>query len=309
MTNYRYLSVWGLLLGAFVFLLSPAQAEPGNRTVESQVYNLRQQQNQAIDVVLDQLAQADVVYLAETHDRPQDHQAQLEILRSLLHRRSKLIIGMEMFQRPYQATLDRYIAGQITEADLIQQTDYKRRWGYPWELYAPIIRFAKDNQLPIVALNTPSEVTRKVARAGLDNLTLVDRQWIPPRSAILAKPEAYRQRIRQIYDEIHQGKGTSSDFERFFLAQIVWDETMAERVATTLQKQPNSLVVVLAGQGHVMYGDGIPSRVTRRMATIRKASPFKQITVLLNPTDDLKLEPAIADYFWYSPGIGAGGSK
>ncbi|MBF2027194.1 MAG: ChaN family lipoprotein [Oscillatoriales cyanobacterium C42_A2020_001] len=301
MIPYQHLSRWVLLLGVLIFLISPVQAEPISSTKESQIYSLQQQQQQSRDEVMAQLIRADVVYLAETHDRPEDHELQLEILQSLHQQRPFLAIGMEMFQRPYQAALDRYLAGEITESALIQQTDYKRRWGYPWELYAPIVRFAKEQQLPIVALNTPSEVTRKVARFGLDNLTLAEQQWIPPKSAILAKPEAYRQRIRQIYDEIHQDKGTSSDFERFFLAQVLWDETMADRIATMLQKQPNALVVVLVGQGHVIFRDGIPNRVARRIAPLRPTRPLKQVTVLLNPPDDVKAERAIADYFWYSP--------
>lgn len=301
MIQYHHFSQWALLLGALIFLIPPAYAESMSPIVGSQVYSLQQQQPQNKDEVLTQLAQADVVYLGETHDRAEDHQLQLEILRSLHRQRSALIIGMEMFQRPYQAALDRYLAGQITEADLIQQTDYKRRWGFPWELYAPIVRFAKEHQLPIVALNTPSEITRKVARSGLESLTLAEQQWIPPKSAILAKPEAYRQRIRQIYDEIHQGKGTSRDFERFFLAQVLWDETMADRIATTLRRQPNALVVVLAGQGHIIFRDGIPNRVARRTDPLRPSRPLKQVTVLLNPPDDVKAERAISDYFWYSP--------
>jgi uncharacterized iron-regulated protein len=101
------------------------------------------------------------VYLGETHDSPEDHQAQLEILQALYREKLKnakdataprLVIAMEMFQRPYQNILDQYIAGKITEEQLIEQSEYEERWGFPWEYYAPILRFARAHQLPRLSL-------------------------------------------------------------------------------------------------------------------------------------------------------------
>jgi uncharacterized iron-regulated protein len=251
------------------------------------------------EAVLQALSQADVVYLGETHDSAADHQAQLAIIQALQQQRPKLAIGLEMFQRPAQAVLDRYLAGQITEAQLIEQSQFKQRWGFSWEFYAPILRFAKAHQLPVIALNTPTEVTRKVARQGAANLSLTDRRFIPPISALDAGPPAYRQMIQQIFDEIHQGQGKSDRFDRFFLAQILWDETMAERVSQFLQTHRDFQVVVLAGQGHIVYGYGIPSRVARRMQGKSRDREFRQSLVLLNPSDELRqAKPAAADYFW-----------
>mgnify|MGYP000503463338 CR=1 FL=1 len=259
------------------------------------------QQVESAAIVLQDLAKAEVVYLAETHDRPEDHQAQLYILQELHRLRPNLAIALEMFQRPYQPAIDRYLAGDLSEMELQSETQYQKRWGYPWEFYIPILRFAKEKKLPVVALNTPTEITRKVSRTGLDSLTLAEQQWIPPKSAIRLEPAAYRDRIRQIYDEIHAGSGNSANFEKFFLAQVLWDETMADRIASTLQKSPDRLIVVLVGQGHVLYGDGIPNRVARRAGTngfLRR--PLQQRSLLLNPSQDIQKQAgsAIADYFW-----------
>lgn len=249
--------------------------------------------------VLKQLAQANVVYLGETHDRPADHAAQLAILQALRQERPKLVIGMEMFQRPYQAAIEAYLAGKLSETELQNQTQYAQRWGFEWEFYAPILRFAKDNKIPVIALNTPSEVTRKVARTGLTSLTAVERRYIPPPREIVVGPAKYRDRIRQIYNEAHQGKGNSQGFDRFFQAQVLWDETMADRIAQHLRQQPESLVVVLVGQGHLLYGDGIPDRVKRRLPKLT------QYSVLLNPAAEVRQAREIADYFWDE----AGGSR
>lgn len=280
-------------------VLAAAAPDTAKATVVS-AFNLLRQQPEDPTAVLQKLAQADVVYLGETHDRLADHQAQLAIVQALHQLRPKLAIGMEMFQRPYQAVLDQYLMGGLTEAALQDQTQYQKRWGYSWEFYAPMLRFAKANGLPVVALNTPTEATRKTSRSGLKSLTLVERQFIPPRSTIVLGPDSYRDRLQKIYAESHHGASMSGSFERFFQAQVIWDETMADRIAYTLQKHPETLVVVLVGQGHVIYGDGIPVRVSRRMQATRPQL-LKQITLLLN-TDmsELQSDRPIADYLWHS---------
>ncbi len=232
--------------------------------------------------ILPQLARADVVYLGETHDNPKDHQTQLEIIQEL-RRNSKIAIAMEMFQRPYQGVLDSYLAGQLSEQELLEQSEYKQRWGFPWEYYAPILRFAQEKQLPVLALNTPTEVTRQVTREGLASLTPKQRSFIPPFSEIRTDNTEYRQMMLRIFKQHQHGSHGSADFERFFLAQVLWDETMAEKIAQFLQANPDYQVVVLVGQGHIVYGYGIPSRVARRM----QDKHLVQRSVLLSPPEDV----------------------
>ncbi len=293
---------WALSLGVILFYGFPAYAQTSSSMAQPNArvsVSNSQKQGQDPQRVLQKLAIADVVYLGETHDSADDHRAQLEIIQSLHRLRPNLAIAMEMFQRPYQSVLDRYLAGTITEAQLKEISQYETRWGFEWEYYAPILRFAKENQLPVVALNTPTEVTQKVSRRGLESLTVADRRFIPPISEIRAEPEAYRERMRLIYQEIHQGKGNSRQFDRFFLAQILWDETMADRVSQFLKTNPKTSIVVLVGQGHIIYRDGIPSRVTRRMQGAKRRS-LVQLLLLLNPSAETTAssKPAIADYFW-----------
>jgi uncharacterized iron-regulated protein len=246
--------------------------------------------------VLDRLATAQVVYLGETHDRAADHVAQEAILKALHQRHQPIILAMEMFQRPAQPALNAYLAGKLSETELQARSEYQKRWGFPWEFYAPMLRFAQKNQLPVIALNTPSEVTRKVARQGLESLTWAERRFIPPLSAIDIGPASYRQRLEVIYKSFHSGKTNSQSFDRFFQAQVLWDETMAEQIAATVRRHPQALVVVLVGQGHLLYGEGIPSRVLRRRPAVR------QVTLLLNPDAEVlqSQDQPIADYFWRS---------
>jgi uncharacterized iron-regulated protein len=243
------------------------------------------------------LRTANIIYLGETHDSLADHQAQLAIIQALHREDPKLAIALEMFQKPYQV----YLSGALSEEDLLAQTEYRKRWGFDWNLYAPIIRFARAKEIPLVAINAPTEIARKVAKFGLDSLGAEDFKWIPPRSEIDTTNAAYRARMLKVYESFHSGKGKSDGFDRFFQTQVLWDETMAEAIAQRWLKDPSRKIVVLVGQGHLLFGDGIPSRVARRLKAASRQA-WKQYSVLINPPEEVKNLPVrAADFFWVSP--------
>jgi uncharacterized iron-regulated protein len=251
--------------------------------------------------ILKNLTKAQIIYLGEQHDRLADHQAQLAIIQHL-HENSqqtggKIAIALEMFQKPYQQAINDYLAGKISETELIAKTEYETRWGYEWEYYAPILRYAKKFQIPVIALNVPTEITRKVARAGLDSLTEAEKKIIPPADQIKTDNEQYRQILLEVYKQHAENEqGHSANFQRFVLAQVLWDETMAEAIAQFHAKNSDHQIVVLAGAGHIIYNYGIPDRVQRRLG-----EDVKQKSVLFQPVNDQSLinDKEIADYIWW----------
>lgn len=289
MKTTKLIKLCALSLSIFLLCRSAAAASTTANPLPPQTYT-----NQEI---LQQLVKAKVVYLGETHDSAEDHQAQLKIVREMQRQNRKIAIAMEMFQRPFQSAIDNYLAGKLTEEQLVEQTEYDRRWRFPWESYAPILRFAKENQLPVLALNTPSEVTRKVASQGLESLTAEEKKHIPPISEIRTDNAEYRQLLLEVYQQ-HQkaAQGNSTAFERFLQAQVLWDETMAEKIAQFVKANPDYQVVVLAGKGHIIYGYGIPSRVERRLGV----GNVKVRSVLFNSSENppLSADRPIADFVW-----------
>jgi uncharacterized iron-regulated protein len=272
---------WLIFTGLF-FILSLPVSKPSIAAFTNSPVQSR-------PAILQRLFQAQVIYLGETHDHPPDHKAQLEILQKLQARKPNLAIALEMFQKPFQASLDQYLNGTLNEAQLLAQTEYPERWNFNWDFYAPILRFAKANQIPLLAINTPSEITRKVARTGLESLAPQDFKWIPPLADIDTTSAVYRQRLLETYQSFHTAHGNSDGFDRFFQAQVLWDETMADAIAQYW----------LTHQSRKVYGDGIPDRVKRRL----KAVPhWQQQSVLLNPSAELQAPQArpVADSFWFT---------
>ncbi len=232
--------------------------------------------------ILKSIAPAQIIYLGETHDSVADHADQLTILEYLYQRKSRasspLAISLEMFQKPYQPIIDQYLAGKISEEQLVAQTEYKKRWGWPWENYAPLLRFAQAHQIPVIALNTPSEVLRKVSKGGLDSLQAADFRYIPAASEINKSNLTYRDLILASYQQHKaQAIATSPDFDRFYTAQLLWDETMAATASDFYKQHPQTQLVVIAGQAHIRYGYGIPDRVTRRLKAGKVSASTKSV--------------------------------
>ena len=279
-----------LLSSALLFIAPVAcSANEAPLIVDEATVSTLQNQN------LQPLLTADVLYLGEHHDSAADHAAQLAILESIYAENPNVAIALEMFQRPFQPIIDRYLAGAISEADLVEQSEYEQRWGFPWGYYAPILRFAQAHQLPVLALNAPSEVVRQVAREGLSSLEAEDFRYIPSLDNLDTSNTSYQAFVKAAFGS-HGGHG-DFNFDNFFAAQVIWDETMAEAIANFKQASPDTLVIVLAGNGHVVYGYGIPDRVARRLG-----DSLQQTTVLLNFPEELLVGAGddIADVLWYS---------
>lgn len=304
MKNLSVFKLCACCLGVLL-LYTPASVSENALNVPAQ------QQLNKIDI-LHKLAEADIVYLGETHDNVKDHETQLEIIEKLYSftrqgikksSKSKIAIALEMFQRPYQSVINQYLAGEITAEQLVEQSEYKKRWGFPWEYYAPILEFAKKHQIPVIALNTPSEVTRKVSRQGLNSLTQEDWKYIPPISEIRTDNQEYRQLFEKLAVGHHQNLSSNSQkLSNFFAAQVLWDETMADAIANFVKVNPEHQVIVIAGSGHIIYGYGIPSRVARRLEkSNNNKSQLIQRSLLLHPPEDYELEinqQPIADFIW-----------
>ncbi len=234
--------------------------------------------------ILPDLTGRKVVFIGEQHTDFSNHLNQLKIIKAMVESGRRVAIGMEMFQEPFQKYLDDFIAGKISEKEMLRKTEYFKRWKYNYHLYRPIILYAKKMGLPIVALNIEKEITKKVVREGIDALSRRERAKVPD-SIDFANSE-YKEELRRIFSS-HQSH-SFKDFDEFFYAQLLWDETMAKNVVRFLGSHPDHVMAVLAGNGHVMFGYGIPDRVKRRGIT--------DYRIVVN---SMKPKPGIADYLLY----------
>lgn len=277
--------MWALLVAATLGAIAAlAQDPPSEESAPFAAIDL--DTPTAIDTLAAQLASKRVVFVGEIHTRYDNHLNQLEIIRLLHARDPNLAIGVEYFQQPFQAQVDDYIEGRTTEQEFLRATHYFQNWGYDYRLYTPIFRYAREQHIPVRALNVPNSLASAVAKSGIAGVGEKQRAFLPKQ--IEPADEAYKARLRPAF-EAH-GAAKPGEFEHFVEAQLVWDEGMAESAATYLTANPSRRMVILAGVGHVEYGAGIPSRLERRT--------HASYAIVLNSGEDI--EPHIADYLLLS---------
>ena len=243
--------------------LTPEQLAP----LEPGVYDLRSGELISYARLIEALAARRYVIAGESHDEPWHHHAERDLYAALSASRPdrRVLLGMEMFQRPFQSALDAYTTGRIDQAQMLVQTEWEERWRYPVTYYAPLWQIGRAHGAPVVALNAPREISRRVAEVGIDALEPDERAALPPQIDLSNQP--HRDWFEGAFG-MH-GHSSASDpqmFERFYQAQVAWDETMAHSAVETMRaRAAEDMMLIVAGSGHVRRGWGIPSRIARRI--------------------------------------------
>jgi uncharacterized iron-regulated protein len=246
----------------------------------------RQGQSISFGQLIDRLVEADFVCVGENHDSDPHHRVQLQIIQGLFAVDPRLGVGMEMFQQPYQASLDGYGKGALSEEEMLTATEYRSRWGFEWVLYQPIVRFCKANGLPIGALNATRELTRRIREVGVDGLKPEEKASLDGIDfQVKAHRDYWFDRLAEMHGQPNQPKEQK---EKGYAIMTVWDGTMAKNAAEFLKARGLRRLVVLAGSGHIDRGFGIPDRAAR-------ASGGKSATVQIVLPDD-KADESVTDF-------------
>ncbi len=227
-----------------------------------------------------------VVYVGESHKNLKHHEVQLQVIKALNERYpGEIVVGMEMFQRPAQEFLDKWISGEADDKEFFKE--WMKNWGVDYEYYKGVLEYIGDNRIPLIALNVSNKRIRtlihkekgkshskKKPEGGGDGETVsvkeTDNEKDKPAKVEEPLPELdetdpyHRAWVEAVYSDPSHG---SSGFEGFYRVQLMWEETMAETIANYLRdgEGKGKRMVVLAGGGHLGYGFGIPKRAFRRL--------------------------------------------
>ncbi|MFW2365710.1 MAG: ChaN family lipoprotein [Desulforhopalus sp.] len=221
----------------------------------------------SFEQMVNQLSESQVIYIGEGHTSLPDHLLQLRIIEKLYTRDPKLVIGMEMFPATSQQALDNYINGsnEGDERTFLKQSDYYNVWRYDYRYYRDIINFARKHRIPVIGLNLEREVVSEVFRSGTTDTLEKEVLNKLPKDRDLDMT-GYTNRLSIMHGVHMQGNHGTGGESGFIQAQGIWDETMAENVANTVQDFPDHTIVVLAGTQHTRKDSGIPPRVARRVS-------------------------------------------
>ncbi len=231
------------------------------------------------------LASCQIVYVGETHTNMAHHEIQLQVIQAVYAQDPNMVVGMEMFDYTYQDVLDLWSAGKLDETDFLRKVHWYANWRFDYALYREILNFIKEHKIPLVGLNIPGYIPKKIRVGGVENLRKQEKILLPQN--IDTSYPAHREYIQNIFEDHRQHFSGDVRFEDFYAAQVVWEDIMAETIAKHLD---NRKMVVLAGNGHIQFKYGIPDRAYKQTG-----APFRTIYLASIGTE---VERAIADYIW-----------
>lgn len=246
--------------------------------------------------MIKEMKEDDFIYIGETHNSLPMHDIQLKIVQALYEQDRDLSVGLEMFSDTFQEVLNKWSMAILSQDEFIQESQWYINWNINFGFYEKIFEFAKNNKVPLYALNVPRAIIKKIRMKGWDKLSEEEKKIIP-------KPdlshEEHRALIRTIFESEempHPMKGKSLDmaFEGLYRAQSAWDEVMAFN-ALRVQEREKGKMVVLAGSGHLLYNLGI-----NRRGYERSNLPFKTVICVVVPEGrkSIQVTRSLGDYFW-----------
>ncbi len=276
------MSALTLLLGLTLFGGGPASATPAVAdTVEVRAEHYRVYTADGTPATFDDIVAAiplvDVVFVGEHHNDPVAHAVERWVLEAA-HAASDnrpAALSLEMIARDEQYILDEYLAGHISESHFRSSTN-------PWtnyeQDYRPLVEFARENGLRVVAANAPRRYANLVTRKGREALLELSdhaRTHIAPLP--YGQPsERYRAQWDAVMSEAMGGGAPAADsstsdsaaanpmhgmMENMLQAQALWDATMAYSIAEHLMRHPGSRVVHMVGGFHSETGTGTPEHL------------------------------------------------
>jgi uncharacterized iron-regulated protein len=230
--------------------------------------------------IADALDGADVLIIGETHDDPVAHLLEAEMLRRADERYAQaqpkkraVALSMEMFERDVQTPLDEYLAGLITERNFLLSS---RPWPNYSTDYRPLVEYAREHRLPVIAANAPARYVSRVSANGPDSLNVLSKEakaWLPPLPFPPASAD-YAAKFNSFMQSAMGGPQAATPSAanphaqanphgsmHLLDAQDLRDASMADAIADFLKHNKDALVVQVNGTFHSEERMGVPEQI------------------------------------------------
>lgn len=209
------------------------------------------------------MADADVLFFGEEHNDSAGHYLEHRIFMTL-HARygNQVVLSMEMFETDGQLVLNEYLAGKIDETRFSRDI---RLWNN-YKDYRPMIEYAKQNTIPVIAANPPRRYVNLVTRRGmrsLDSLSKEAKKFLPP-----LPYDTLMGRYREKFMEIMKGTPGSTS-QNIYYSQSLWDAGMAYNIHKFLKENKRKKVFHCVGGFHTEEKLGTATQLQMRNKKLR----------------------------------------
>ena len=226
------------------------------------------------------LLPADVLLLGEQHDAPQHHRLERATVQWLAARGVLAALVLEMAEQGHDT------AGLPPDASAatVRRALAWDSAGWPWSDYGPVVMAAVRAGVPVWGANLP----RARMRDAMGDATLDPR--LPP--------PAWAEQQRRIR-EGHCGLLPESQIVPMTRIQIARDRAMADTVVHALR--PGRTVLLVAGNGHVQRGLGIPEYLPKNIKAKVVSAQVQKAPSAINSGESGMPPEAGADQVWPTP--------
>lgn len=222
------------------------------------IYDTKSQQLTTIEKIIGDMSSADVLFFGEEHNDSAGHYLENRFFRAL-HQKfgDQLALSLEMFETDNQLVLNEYLAGSIDESRFSKDV---RLWSN-YKDYRPMIEYAKQNKVPVIAANPPRRYVTMVSRRGmrsLDSLSKAAKEFLP------ALPyDTLSGRYREKFYNIMKGS-PGGDNPRVYYSQTLWDAGMANSIHQFIKKNKGKKIFHCVGKFHVEEKLGTAAQLQMR---------------------------------------------
>ena len=206
------------------------------------------------------LVPAPFILLGETHDNPDHHLLQAEIITALANAGRRPGLAFEMFDMSQAAALSAYLARSPGDAGGIGEAVGWQKSGWPeWALYQPIAEAGLRAGLKLHAANMSRTEAHALTQSGLAGTApeLVQRLQLDR-----PLPAADAENLNQEIDAAHCGSANKEIIEAMAYAQFARDAHLAYEMSANGEIDG---AVLIAGAGHARGDRAVPFHL-RRMA-------------------------------------------
>lgn len=254
------MKIFLLFAGFFVCLISFSQT---GIEKHFKIYNTHTKQLTTPDQIAADCKDADVLFFGEEHNDSACHYLE-HIIFEALHKQygEKIALSLEMFETDNQVALNDYLGGFILEDRLAKDV---RLWGN-YKDYRPMIEYAKQNNINVIAANPPRRYVSMVSRKGmkvLDSLPKESKKFLPP-----LPYDTLSGRYRDKFAEVMQGSPGSTS-PNIYYSQNLWDAGMSYSIYSYWKKNKDKKIFHCVGRFHCDEKLGTLAQLQKRKSGLK----------------------------------------
>lgn len=159
--NQIHLSIYNYIKKKALSYEGRPSAELSRYQEDYEYYSCRDFEACDEDDLFKSIIDSHFVYLGDFHTFDQNQRTLYRIMRTLSQNTRKFALGLEMIQCRHQKFVDAFLNSAITELEFLESIQYSDSWRFPWNHYKVIFDFAKENNIPILALNSEGKLSKR----------------------------------------------------------------------------------------------------------------------------------------------------